>query len=172
MMDVLREILLPKLEGIRKSGGSWMARCPAHDDCNGQPAITDGKDQPVVLKCHAGCDPEDILAKIGLTWETLCSPRDEHRPRGEWTPHGEAVAVYDYTDEDGKLLFQVLRTADKQFPQRVPDRTRKSGWRWRLGRYAPRPVPAAEGHRGSQGRRDRSRSPRARRTSTRSSAPA
>lgn len=133
-MDVLREILLPKLEGIRKSGGSYMARCPAHDDGTASLSVSEGKDQPVLLNCHAGCQPEDILAKLGLTWETLCSPREEDRAaRGEWTPHGEAIAVYDYTDENGTLLYQVLRTADKQFPQRVPDRARKSGWRWSLG---------------------------------------
>jgi hypothetical protein len=133
-MDALREILLPRLEGIRMSGGSYMARCPAHDDGKASLSVAEGKDQPVVLNCHAGCDPVDILAKLGLTWETLCSPREQDRPgRGEWTPHGEAVAVYDYTDEQGQVLFQVCRTADKQFPQRVPDRTRKSGYRWSIG---------------------------------------
>ena len=110
-----------------------MARCPAHDDNQASLSITEGKDQPVVLNCHAGCDPVDILAKLGLTWDDLCNPRERAPDRGEWTPHGEAVAVYDYADEDGNLLFQVLRTADKQFPQRVPDRTRKSGYRWSLG---------------------------------------
>lgn len=133
-MDVLREMLLPKLEGVRKQGGYWMARCPAHEDGKASLSISPGKEQPVVLKCHAGCDPVDILAALGLTWDTLCKPREEHPAgRGEWTPHGEAVAVYDYADEDGKLLFQVLRTPGKQFPQRVPDRTAKSGWRWSLG---------------------------------------
>lgn len=132
-MDVLREVLLPRLEGIRKSGGSYMARCPAHDDSRASLSVGEGKDQPVVLNCHAGCSPGDILAKVGLTWETLCSPPESTRAKGEWTPHGEAVAVYDYTDENGTLIFQVLRTADKMFPQRIPDRTRKSGWRWKLG---------------------------------------
>lgn len=132
-MDVLREILLPKLEGIRKSGGSYMARCPAHDDGKASLSVSPGKDQPVVLKCHAGCAPELILDKLGLAWDDLCKPRELREPAGEWTPHGEAVAVYDYIDEDGTLLFQVCRTADKQFPQRVPDRTRKSGYRWSLG---------------------------------------
>ena len=133
-MDVLREILLPKLEGIRPSAGSYMARCPAHDDGRASLSVAEGKEQPVVLNCHAGCDPVDILAKLGLTWETLCSPREQDRPaKGEWTPFGEAVAVYDYTDEQGNLLFQVCRTADKQFPQRVPDRAKKSGWRWSIG---------------------------------------
>lgn len=132
--DPLREVLLPTLDGIRKSGGSWMAKCPAHEDGKASLSITEGRDQPVVLKCHAGCEPVDILAKLGLTWDDLCKPR-ERGPvnRGEWTPHGEAVAVYDYRDEAGELLFQVCRTADKQFPQRVPDATRKSGWRWTLG---------------------------------------
>jgi hypothetical protein len=133
-MDVLREILLPKLEGIRPSAGAYMAQCPAHEDGRASLSIAEGKDQPVVINCHAGCDPVDILAKLGLTWETLCSPREQDRTaKGEWTPFGEAVAVYDYTDEQGTLLFQVCRTADKQFPQRVPDRAKKSGWRWSIG---------------------------------------
>jgi hypothetical protein len=38
------------------------------------------------------------------------------------------VAVYDYLDENGKLLFQVYRTADKKFPQRTPDG--QAGWTW------------------------------------------
>lgn len=132
-MDVLREILLPKLEAVKYSGGSWMARCPAHEDGKASLHVSRGDEHPVVLKCHAGCEPVDILAKLGLTWETLCKPAEERPVHGEWTPAGDAVAVYDYTDESGELLFQVCRTVDKQFPQRVPDRSRKSGWRWSLG---------------------------------------
>lgn len=130
-MDVLREILLPRLEGIRLSGGQYSARCPAHDDSRASLSIAEGKDQPVVLNCFAGCAPDDILAKVGLTWDALCNPREQDRAsKGEWTPRGEAVAVYDYVDEQGTLLFQVCRTVDKQFPQRAPNRAKKSGWQW------------------------------------------
>lgn len=132
-MDVVTELLLPKLDGIRKSGGSWMARCPAHEDSKPSLHIARGTTHPVVLTCHAGCERAVILEKLGLTWDGLCAPAEDQPGRGEWTPHGDAIAVYDYTDEAGKLLFQVCRTADKQFPQRVPDPRRKSGWRWRLG---------------------------------------
>jgi hypothetical protein len=132
MTDPLRERVLPLLENVRASNGSFMARCPAHEDNRASLSVGVGKDQPVVFHCHAGCDSEDVLAKLGLTWTELSAPRDE-RPREEWTPAGPATAVYDYTDEHGTLLFQVLRTADKQFRQRVPDRTAKSGWTWRLG---------------------------------------
>jgi len=131
-MDVLRDNLLPRLEGVRMSGGSWMARCPAHDDGTASLSISRGTTQPAVLKCHAGCDPGSVLDALGLTWDTLCTPREERPVRGEWTPNGPATAVYDYTDENGKLLFQVLRTEGKGFSQRVPDLSARSGYRWRL----------------------------------------
>lgn len=132
-MDVLRELVLPKLEGIRTTGGGFMARCPVHDDGKASLSVSAGKDHPVLLHCHAGCDRDAVLEKLGLTWEQVCQPRDESRPRAEWTPKGDAVAVYDYVDEDSNLLFQVLRTADKNFFQRKPDSDEKSGWKWKLG---------------------------------------
>ena len=36
-------------------------------------------------------------------------------------------------DADKNTVFQVMRTADKQFPARRPDPTAKTGWRWNLG---------------------------------------
>jgi hypothetical protein len=41
------------------------------------------------------------------------------------------VATYDYTNEDGELLFQVVHRAPKGFRQRRPDG--KDGWIWSLG---------------------------------------
>jgi AAA domain len=43
----------------------------------------------------------------------------------------EIVATYDYRDECGELLFQVVRRADKSFVQRRPDG--RGGWTWGLG---------------------------------------
>jgi hypothetical protein len=45
------------------------------------------------------------------------------------------VATYDYRDTNGKLLFQVCRTADKRFFQRRPDG--KGGWLNGLGGIQP-----------------------------------
>lgn len=42
--------------------------------------------------------------------------------------HSGIIATYDYVDENGELLFQVCRRADKSFPQRRPDG--KGGWIW------------------------------------------
>ena len=131
--DVLG-VVLGKLDGVRKQGGYWMARCPAHDDHQASLSIRLGTEQPVILHCHAGCDPADALDRIGLTLADVSAPNGNHQPDGEWTPRGPAIAVYSYTDQAGELLFQVCRTADKQFPQRRPDRSAKSGWRWNTTR--------------------------------------
>ena len=45
-------------------------------------------------------------------------------------PKGNVVATYDYTDADGKLLYQVLRYEPKDFRQRRPDGN--GGWIWKL----------------------------------------
>jgi hypothetical protein len=125
------ELVLGKLSGVRKHGGYWMARCPAHDDAHASLSIARGTSQPVVFKCHAGCDRDAILDALGLELTDVSAQHE--REMGEWTPQGPAVATYNYTDEQGTVLFQVVRTADKHFLQRVPDSLSKSGWRWRLG---------------------------------------
>lgn len=131
-IDPIRGILLPKLESVRPSGGGFMARCPAHDDGTASLSINIGTNQPVVLHCHANCDTNDILAQIGLTWGDISEPREEHPKLDVWTPAGPAIAVYDYCDEEGTILYQVCRTANKDFRQRVPDPTTTSGYRWNL----------------------------------------
>lgn len=137
MSDVLHSVLLPKLEGIRKLPSGYQARCPAHEDSSPSLSIGVGNNQPVILNCHAGCSSDAILNELGLTWEDVSAPREDKRQSDdEWTPAGPASAVYDYRDENGELLYQVLRVPQpggkKTFRQRVPDVTAKSGWKWRL----------------------------------------
>ena len=111
-----------------------MVKCPAHPDKTASLSISEGRDGRVVLKCHANtCTVEAILTAANLQWSDLFSHGPERDSDEEWTPAGAAVAVYRYTDEDGHLLFEVLRTAEKRFIQRRPDSTRKGGWDWRLG---------------------------------------
>lgn len=111
--------------------GDW--RCPAHAD--GSPSLSVNRgNKGVVLHCQAGCDVDQVLAALELRPADLFDqPLERPADAEEWTPFGPAVAVYDYVDERGALLFQVLRTADKQFPQRRPDPTAKRGWAWKLG---------------------------------------
>ena len=57
--------MLNRLKGIRKSGDGWTARCLAHDDKQNSLSIhhRDGK---WLLRCHAGCNVEEITKALGL----------------------------------------------------------------------------------------------------------
>ena len=43
------EELLTRLEGVKRSGNGWSAKCPAHRDRNASLSIADG-DKGIVLK--------------------------------------------------------------------------------------------------------------------------
>ena len=47
----------------RQSGGTWMAKCPAHEDRNPSLAIVEKDGKPLV-RCHAGCDQSDVIAAL------------------------------------------------------------------------------------------------------------
>ena len=106
--------------------GEIVLLCPGHDDHHPSLYVKEGDDGRVLAICRSqGCTWESISAAIG--WET-----SRNGDGSEWTPRGEAIAIFHYVDEHGQLLFDVCRTADKQFPQRRPDSTSKTGWRWNL----------------------------------------
>lgn len=106
------------------SKSSWEARCPAHEDSSPSLSISVGRNGSVLLHCHAGCSLDAILGSLNLSLSDLHG--DEPRPL---TPG--IAATYDYTDEEGKLLFQVVRMLPKAFRQRVPDG--HGDWIWKIG---------------------------------------
>ena len=130
MTDEVLELVLGKLDGVRQQGGYWMAQCPAHEDSKASLSVGRGTSQPVVVNCHAGCEAAVVLEAIGLTLADVSAPRGQ-ADMGSYR-RDPITAVYDYTDERGKLLFQVCRTVGKQFPQRRPDPGDSSGWAWNL----------------------------------------
>src|SRR5262245_59482385 len=100
------ETLLAKLPDARKVGEGWSAKCPAHDDEKASLCFAQGDDGKILVKCHAGCDTSAVVAKLGLTMRDLF-PSDNGKARMK------IVAEYDYTNADGKLLFQVVRLDPK-----------------------------------------------------------
>jgi len=52
---------LARALGGRRSGRTWLACCPAHDDREPSLAIRDGGDGRVLVHCHAGCDQRDVI---------------------------------------------------------------------------------------------------------------
>jgi len=58
--------VLARLDAVRRGASGWTARCPAHDDENPSLSIAQGDDGRCLLKCHAGCASDAIVAAIGL----------------------------------------------------------------------------------------------------------
>jgi hypothetical protein len=101
----------------RRVGAGWMARCPAHNDRNPSLSIHEEHGK-VLFHCHAGCPQIDVLDRL--------------RIRGLWGADAidpQIVATYDYTDEDGELLYQIVRYVPKNFKQRRP--AADGTWLWR-----------------------------------------
>jgi 5S rRNA maturation endonuclease (ribonuclease M5) len=116
---------LSHLEGVKRTEKGWEAKCPAHDDRHASLTVTTGDDGRVLVKCHAGegCPTERIVAAVGLTLRDLYESESNNGRR--------IVATYDYEDEAGALLYQVVRYEPKGFLQRRPDG--RGGWVWKLG---------------------------------------
>jgi hypothetical protein len=50
--------------GGRSTGGGWTARCPGHDDRTPSLSIRHADDGKVLVRCHAGCDQERVIAAL------------------------------------------------------------------------------------------------------------
>jgi hypothetical protein len=131
----------------RQPGGGWLVFCPAHADgqkSNRQSlSIKQAEDGRYLCHCFAGCATEAILGAVGLTFRDI-------GPVAGPTPAPAArsiVAIYDYTDGAGALLYQVVRYAPKDFRQRRPDG--HGGWIWGLGdvQRVPYRLPSLAGQR-------------------------
>ena len=116
---------LGRLNGVRGSGTQYTAKCPAHDDHHASLSVGEGQDGRILLKCHAGCSTQSILAAMGLSERDLFP--EKPGAKGAKDPAASTVtATYRYYDAEGKLVAQKLRRADKTFLWRRPDG--KGGW--------------------------------------------
>ena len=120
------------------SDGSRLVSCPVpthgkgRGDRNPSLAVSAGRAGGVVLYCHAGCSTADVVAAVGLTLADLMNG-DGKKPAAAPAPRSSGPRIaktYKYTDESGRLLFEVIRYEPKDFRQRRPDG--RGGWVWRL----------------------------------------
>lgn len=104
------------------------AICPAHDDQRPSLSIGRGAEGRVLVTCMAGCSLEDVLAALGLSVSDLFDG-DPTPPAASLRSRPEIAATYDYANEAGQLVLQVVRLRPKTFRQRRPDG--QGGWEWR-----------------------------------------
>ncbi len=117
--------VLRGLHGVKSVSGRLMACCPVHDDREASLSIKETDDGKVLLKCHAGCDTQRIVAALGLEMRDLF-------PASQTRPHDRAsqrriVDEYLYCDEDRTILYRAVRTEPKGFYQQRPG-AKGGGW--------------------------------------------
>ena len=116
------------LQKAKLSGDGWMqACCPFHKDTNPSFGFSPKTGQ---WACFKGCGKGDVFGFLERRQER--SFRDVMLGLGERfdiePPAGDDAdkITYDYTDEAGNLLFQVVKSPGKKFWQRRPDGN--DGW--------------------------------------------
>jgi hypothetical protein len=80
--------------GGRKVGSAWTATCPAHEDREPSLSINDADDGKVLVRCHAGCAQEQVIAALRARGLWMAnSPR-------RFTRSEPCVAADDQSDRD------------------------------------------------------------------------
>ncbi len=121
-MNIKRDVL-PKLKKVKENGNGWVACCPAHLDENPSLSISEDNGK-LLLHCFSGCQFNEILRALDLY-----APKQKGKESGAYNQKPkQIVEVYDYTDENGNLLYQIVRFEPKGFALRKPDG--QGGWNW------------------------------------------
>lgn len=72
--QILLDVALERLDRPRRTGPSWTARCPAHDDKSPSLRISESDRVPgmAIFYCHAGCSHESVKnALLSIRPETV-----------------------------------------------------------------------------------------------------
>jgi uncharacterized protein DUF3631 len=102
------ERVLTRLRNARRSGSGSIAKCPAHDDRQASLSIGEGRDGRVLLRCHAGCSFEEIMAALDLPLSAAFPERDSREggpePRRERKSNRSAFSEPDLQRYQRALL--------------------------------------------------------------------
>jgi hypothetical protein len=74
------EAILTRLHRLRRSGGGWSARCPAHADRNPSLSIREC-DGRILVHCFAGCSVESICEALQIHVRDLFGDHGAARER-------------------------------------------------------------------------------------------
>lgn len=66
------EKLRDRLHKVRQTGkGRWLCSCPSHEDKSPSLAVTDKDDGRTLIHCFGGCNTQEVLEAVGLTFADL-----------------------------------------------------------------------------------------------------
>lgn len=89
------DAILSRLEKVRRTGNSYLARCPAHDDRTPSFAVTEASDGRILAKCFGGCSFDEIVGAVGLDVSEWFPPKEIEytKPFRRSFPAGDVLAA-------------------------------------------------------------------------------
>jgi len=79
------DVVLERLERVKKSSRGWSASCPGpnHERGDRWPSlsVSEGDDGRSLIWCHAGCSADEIVRALRLELKDLFVPREDVLPR-------------------------------------------------------------------------------------------
>lgn len=109
------ELLLSRLERVRANrNGTWIARCPAHDDRSPSLSIATGDDGKVLLHCFAGCGAADVVEAVGLELSSLFP--ETHDWKGQRRSHVDYKALMIHVQHECTVLAVAAGKVDRGEP--------------------------------------------------------
>lgn len=108
---------LDRLDGVKRRGSSFMARCPAHADRGPSLSLRQGENARILVHCFAGCRPEEIVAALGLTLADLFedAPLNERRtPKPNRIDRVALAFRFDLAALDRRLRAERIITAGQK----------------------------------------------------------
>lgn len=119
------------LNGATPRNNTINVRCPCHNDKKASLSISQGRNNRIILNCHAGCNYKNILSEVGLTEEDLFND-GRTKQKNTWRDKIASRvdrpidAVYDYKDANGKYLYSKIRFIGKHIRYAVIDKKNDS----------------------------------------------
>ncbi len=120
----------------QQSKDTCKAVCPAHKDKEASLSISyDSKEHKTLIYCHAGCDTRTVLDAVGLKISDLF---DHQAITSAKRSSMDIVAIYQYKDATGKVLFEKIRYRTPKRPKNFTQRRYIDGhtvWGLEAGTY-------------------------------------
>tara|TARA_Y100000310_G_scaffold90553_1_gene87873 strand:- start:24 stop:2033 length:2010 start_codon:yes stop_codon:yes gene_type:complete len=137
------------LRHVKAAGtNQWTADCPCPSHKTPGKHLSIGlENDTILLTCFGADTAEDIVQSLGLTMTDLFIKPDE-KPAATAVKE-KIVATYDYKDEDGHILFQVVRYEPKTFKQRHKNGSGQWTWNMEDIRRVPYHLPEILEHTGT-----------------------
>ncbi len=103
------ERIAEALDG-KRSGDSWICKCPCHDDSRASLSVTD-KNGRTLIHCHAGCDQDEVISVL--------------KDRGLWPGKNKILfSIPSVTPAHPPWMHPCAIRQSKAYPTGIPSKNR------------------------------------------------